>query len=430
MKYGYMFYQKPIKKEMCSRVINYGDPIQSYAVKNLYREMGIKEEDIIPVPRYDIANYDGEECVCVVNCASIYEEQTYDVHFMPPSSKIHAIPMSMHIHRPLPKDELEYYRTCGGVGCRDVSTMHRLQELGIQAYLTGCLTITLPRRNFIQEKNADKIYLIEVPDEVMDYMPECIKKEGIELSNIARYQSGGGVERMSVEETYEFHEAAEKRIELLRDTAKLVVTSRLHIASPCLAMGIPVILTMGHLGERFGYIDRLMPLYSQEQYANIDWNPKPVYFEDIKKIIKDYFFDKVRSEVRRIELEKMWDGLKPVCNVDYRTKTSIIISQLSLPKEHFKYAVWGIALPSAYSFVEDMKKQIPQSELVAGIDISVTGLFCEKEIIKPEEIRNMGEKVIIFVVAPSAQEQAKAILGELNRSYVLIKGTKFEMYNI
>ena len=102
MKYGYMFYQKPLKPKMKTRPVNLGDPIQSYAVKNLYREMGIGEEDIIPVPRYDMAEYDGEECICVVNSASNYEELAYDSHFMPPSPKVHAIPMSLHLHRDLP----------------------------------------------------------------------------------------------------------------------------------------------------------------------------------------------------------------------------------------------------------------------------------------------------------------------------------------
>ena len=34
-----------------------------------------------------------------------------------------------------------------------------------------------------------------------------------------------------------------KRIELLRDTAKMVITSRLHVYLPCVAMGIPVVFT-------------------------------------------------------------------------------------------------------------------------------------------------------------------------------------------
>ena len=109
MKYGYLFYQKPLIPEMPSRPVNLGDPIQSYAVKLLYKEMGIEDRDIIPVPRYDMKNYDGEECICVVNTCSTYEELAYDSCFMPPSPKIHAIPFSLHINRHIPDDEIEFY---------------------------------------------------------------------------------------------------------------------------------------------------------------------------------------------------------------------------------------------------------------------------------------------------------------------------------
>ena len=104
MKYGYLLYQKPLIPEMPNRPVNLGDPIQSYAVKLLYREMGIAEEDIIPVPRYDMTNYDGEECICTINTCSTYEELAYDSHFMPPGGKIHAVPFSLHINRDIAAD--------------------------------------------------------------------------------------------------------------------------------------------------------------------------------------------------------------------------------------------------------------------------------------------------------------------------------------
>lgn len=290
MKYGYMFYQKPLKPKMKTRPVNLGDPIQSYAVKNLYREMGIGEEDIIPVPRYDMAEYDGEECICVVNSASNYEELAYDSHFMPPSPKIHAIPMSLHLHRELTEDELSFYKTCGGVGCRDLSTVEYLQSLGVDAYLTGCLTLTLPRRSKEQEAKADKVYFLDVPSDVMKIMPQNLKDRGIVLSNIIRFQNPGNSNRISVEDAYEEHKKGEERIELLRDTACLVITSKLHVASPCLAMGIPVILAKNHFGDRFGFIDRLIPTYTPEHYSEINWDPEPVDFEEDKAKIKQVFF--------------------------------------------------------------------------------------------------------------------------------------------
>lgn len=430
MKYGYMFYQKPLKPEMKTRPVNLGDPIQSYAVKNLYREMGIREEDIIPVPRYDMEKYAGEECICVVNSASNYEELAYDSHFMPPSSKIHAIIMSLHLHRELPKEEIAYYKQCGGVGCRDLYTVKYLQSLGIDAYLTGCLTLTLPRRTREQEQNADKIYLLDVPADIMGIMPQEIKEEGIILTNIERYKNPGNSNRISVADAYEEHRKGEERITLLRDTARLVVTSKLHVAAPCLAMGIPVILAKNHFGERFGFIDRMIPTYTSAHYSEINWNPVPVDIEEEKEKIKEIFFNKVRTAASRVELEKMWADKKPIYQIDYNTATSCAVEKIPFPQNKFKYAVWGVVLSAAFYLEEAMRKQVPQAELIAGIDIAVQGEYCGVEIIKPEEIGNLSIETVIIVAAPSAQKQAKDLLMSLKRPFVLLRGTQAEWFYI
>jgi len=430
MKYGYMFYQKPLKPEMKTRPINLGDPIQSYAVKNLYREMGIKEEDMVPVPRYDMGNYDGEECICVVNSASNYEELAYDSHFMPPSPRIHAVIMSLHIHRELSKEELAYYRRCGEVGCRDLYTVQYLRGLGIDAYLTGCLTLTLPRRSGKQAEKADKVYLLDVPGDIMELMPRKLKEEGIVLSNIERYENPGNGNRIPIADAYEEHRKGEERVFLLRDTARLVVTSKLHVAAPCLAMGIPVVLAKKHFGERFGFIDRLIPTYTPERYSEIDWNPAPVEFETDKVKIKELFFNKVRTAVSRLELERMWSERKPIYPIDYNTATSHAVEKIPFPRDRFPYAVWGVVLSAAFYLDEAMKKQVPQAELIAGIDIAAQGEHCGVGIIKPDEIRSLPEETVIIVAAPSAHRPARELLMRLKRPFVLLRGTEAEWYNL
>ncbi len=430
MKYGYMFYQKPLKPQMKTRPLNLGDPIQSYAVKSLYREMGIPEEDMVPVPRYDLAAYDGEECICVINSASNYEELAYDSHFMPPSPKVHAIPMSLHIHREIPPDELAFYRSCGGVGCRDVSTMKYLQKLGIDAYLTGCLTMTLPQRTKEQERGADQVYLIDVPRDVMEIIPDEIKDNATVLTNILRYENPGNANRMPREDAFAEHQKGEERICLLRDSAKLVITSKLHVASPCLAMGIPVILAKNHFGDRFGFIDRFLPAYTKEHYGEINWDPAPVYFEQEKAKIKQVFFDKVRAEADRLEMERMWSGRKPVYSVGYETTTSIAVEKIPFPKGKFSYAVWGVVLSAAFYLDEAMKEKYPGAELAAGIDIAATGEHCGAPIIKPEEISSLQEETVILVDAPSAMESAKKLLLPTGRPFVLLRGTEAECFNM
>lgn len=429
MKFGYMFYQKPLNPKMKSRPINLGDAIQSYAVKNLFKEMGIDDKDMVPIPKYDMAKYDGDECICVVNGISTYEEVVYETNYMPPSNKIHPILMSLHIHRNIPKDELEFYIKCGDVGCRDLYTVNYLKGLGVNAYLTGCLTLTLPKRSEEESCKANKVYIIDVSEENRNVIPDSIKKEGILLSNIYRHKNVGDAKRLTFDETLEEHRLAEERIELLRRTARLVITGRLHIAAPCLAMGIPVILLKKHYGDRFGFIDRLVPMYTPETFNEIDWNPKPIDIENIKRKMKQLFFSKVETEICKIELEKTWKEKKPVYSIDFSTEPSIAIRKIDFPAGKFKYAVWGVILQATLYLEEAMKKQIPRAELIAGIDIAVEGEYYGVNVIKPEDIKKLPHDTIIIVAVPSAHEPARKLLLELNRPFVLMKGTDVEIYN-
>jgi len=430
MKYGYMFCKKALIPAMRTRPINFGDPTQSYAVKNLYREMGINEEDIIPVPRYDAAAYDGEECICVMNGASNYEELAYNSRFMPPSHKIHSIIMGLHIHRKIPEDELAFYKTCGGVGCRDIYTVNYLRSLGVNAYLTGCLTMTLPRRTKEQEKNADTIYFVDVPESLYPYIPEEIKSKAVKLNNVMRFQNTGNSDRMSVKATFEYHRQAEERIALLRDTAKLVVTSKLHIGTPCAAMGIPVVMAKSYFGDRFGFIDRFLPLYTPERYSEINWEPEPVDFEYEKTKIKNVFFSAVRAVSSRLELNKMWAQKKPIYNISYETATKFAVQGLqNVLEKNFRYAVWGIVLSAAYYLEEAIREEYPEAKLMNGIDIASKNDFCGVPTIRPEQIGTLEKDVIVIVAAPSAQESALELLRNTSRKFILLHGTKTQCYN-
>ena len=75
-----------------------------------------------------------------------------------------------------------------------------------------------------------------------------------------------------------------------------------------------------------------------------------------------------------------------------------------------------------------MKEQIPQAELIAGIDIAAEGTYCGVGIIRPDEISNLPSDTIIIVAAPSAQEPAKELLSEMKRPFVLLKGSSAEWF--
>ena len=54
---------------------------------------------------------------------------------------------------------LEYFKRHEPIGCRDEATVDRFTSAGVQAYFTGCLTLTL---RSAWHRSRDKIYIVDV----------------------------------------------------------------------------------------------------------------------------------------------------------------------------------------------------------------------------------------------------------------------------
>lgn len=59
------------------------------------------------------------------------------------------------------------------------------------------------------------------------------------------------------------------------EEASLVLTPLLHVASPCAAMNVPVVLCRWENDTRFGMMESLMPIYLPDRLHEIDWSPRP-----------------------------------------------------------------------------------------------------------------------------------------------------------
>lgn len=116
-------------------------------------------------------------------------------------------------------------------------------------------------------------------------------------------------------------------------------------------------------------------------------------------------------------------------SLDVNVKEFRAIQKIPFPEWNFRYAVWGVVSQSVYQFYEVMKKFMPNAKLTAGIDIAAEGLYCGRNIIKPKDIYNLPEDVIIILTDPSVQESVKRMLMELERSFVLLNGADAEYYN-
>lgn len=127
----------------------------------------------------------------------------------------------------------DYLNRNGKIGCRDYHTLDLMRKREIDAYFSGCMTMTLSP--FPGVAKTDKIMLVDVYEDAEHFVKEHAAGENVEVFSHNLPISGRGKEW---EERRKFVETVLKKYQ----SAKLVVTSRLHCALPCLALGTPVVL--------------------------------------------------------------------------------------------------------------------------------------------------------------------------------------------
>lgn len=428
MKYGYLSYRKPLLVNKSERPMNLGDPIQSFAVIELYKKMGIPDEDIIPLNKYELADYDGEDVIAVINGYESYEHFAYHTRFLPVSPKIHPVFCSLHLHRELSEREIVSLRNNQPIGCRDEATAKYLKSKGIDAFLSGCLTMTFPKRD--NTKKYDKIFVVDCPDNIDEYLPDTIKGNAEYMSQVIRKNSTSIDCKLTLEETEDYNKLTKERYDRYRDEAKLVITSRLHVATPCAAMGIPVVLVRETFDERYQFIDRFLPLYSLEDLKEIDWkNIK----SEIPGRAKETLFCLVKNmlEMAAIKIELSDIYSKKYQDITFANEEEIMVHKLPFDKdEEFNYCIWGVCMANSFLLYEQMQKQYPKSRIKYAIDSYATGLYKDNiKIIHPDKLEELvGTDTAILVVAPAAHKAAYEKLNE-HYNFVLIKGCSCEFFN-
>jgi hypothetical protein len=203
--------------------MNLGDTIQTIAVEQFLPrvDMRLERDELNRVPLDD-------KYYVVMNGYFTAAPANW-----PPSNSVVPIFFGFHIadykdvHMAvLSQSSINYFQRHQPIGCRDKGTASLLQERGVYTYYSKCLTLTFPRRNS-NPKNG-KIYIVDA-DEVT--VPMQIATEAIRLSHDIPYWFSDEQKRS----------IAKERLDIYSKSANLVITTKLHCALPCIAMGIPVI---------------------------------------------------------------------------------------------------------------------------------------------------------------------------------------------
>ena len=192
----------------------------------------------------------------------------------PPSGNIDPLVTSFHLNSQakgnlLSEKSIDWFKRHEPIGCRDEYTLQLLKNKGVATYLSGCLTSTL--KNPFNYRTND-IYFADVLFRVPGWSTSArtprefikaimsgdlikVNQRNRLLNEIFERQM---LDRSKVISHYHPARHSEKeRFSVAEDflnkyaTAKLVVTSRLHCAIPCLAFGTPVIFI--HFGFKNEY---------------------------------------------------------------------------------------------------------------------------------------------------------------------------------
>ncbi len=159
------------------------------------------------------------------------------------------------------------------IGCRDTATTERMNGLGIDALTTGCATLALPRRAEEPERGRLLIvYGTEFPSSVLQHIPRTLAERcDLIYHRLPVNEFPVSPRTQLLAEAYE-----RSLLDRYFMTASLVLTSLHHVAAPCMAMGIPVIVCRASKDDRFSFLEKLTPIYTPDEFATINWKPLPV----------------------------------------------------------------------------------------------------------------------------------------------------------
>lgn len=411
MKYGIIKYKR-------TDIINLGDDIQLLAVKNIYKEMAIKLEQIKYIDFQELWTYKGEVIILPI-CFPFFGYRQLRITCF--SSSIIPVFLSISImDTDLFPEDIDYLKRFEPIGCRDEHTRNGLRKLGIQAYLNGCMTLTLPKI-YHADSRKNKIYCVDVGENVFSFLPNEIRENIVNTSHIISVgdweQTGLTTENIAENRLYEYCE-----------NARLVITTRLHCAVPCIALGIPTILLSNVNSFRFSWLEKITSVYLPNEYSNINWKPERIDYELVKRKILDYAIFRLRSTydiVNNIDRlsdrqeqikknnEKMMDEIdkyfsireKKLYYIESLYNTITYLKEHRDVLDHIEYAVWGLN-QTASLLVKYITVNYPNMKLKAVIDSYQEVFFREIRTKKVEEISNIKE-LFVFVTADAAIRNAK-----------------------
>lgn len=260
--------------------VNIGDYVQALASSQFIPQVdGFIDRD------EELKDYDGNPCKVIMNGWYMHSPQNW-----PPTELIDPLFLSFHLNSKakeelLSPSSITYLKSHQPIGCRDFKSKELLESHGVEAYFSGCLTLTLGEK-YRSSKSGDKTYIVDPhingklnwgnilqairttilhPFDILKlynnkqlylHRGRNIISKGLKTALYYKEYSRIFGRELIMESIYvsqendlyktDFKTESERlkeaeRLIRLYSKASLVITSRIHCALPCLGLETPVI---------------------------------------------------------------------------------------------------------------------------------------------------------------------------------------------
>lgn len=269
---------------------NLGDNMQSIAIRKLLKRCGVADERVISVNRDTLASYDGEPVAMIMN--GVFPESSFPI-----PAQVTPVFIGLCVREPTIERFRDYFIQHQPIGCRDITTQQLFEKYGVQAYVTGCLTLSLPNRTVNERQH--KIFVVygggsgNFPSQVLKHIPHEY------LDNVEFIYHRLPLFNFPLDDKA-CHQVEAYSSSLLRryaGHARLIITPLHHVAAPCMAMGIPVIICREAMDGRFSFLQTLTPIYTPDQFAQINWYPQPVDTAVLRSSMQNL----IRRAIRKLD---------------------------------------------------------------------------------------------------------------------------------
>ena len=408
--------------------INIGDFIEFIAIDQLYESMGIDLNNVVTIDFYHMDSYDGEEVILPINFRLMIDSPQWNIVNWSP--KIIPVFIGVSLVSTKINDKCKcLLKKYEPIGCRDEATHNLMQQMGIQSYIGGCISLTIEKIfNDGEIKDKHKIFFIDVPEKAKGNIPQSFRGS-VEILHHEFYQN------KSLWEDISCKEYTRNRLLQYQNEAKLIVTSRFHGTISALSLGIPVIPILENYHDKFEIIEKIAKVYDVNNLENIEWNPEKINYEVIKKKIRDVARKHICFKYQnygcqldmpadlRQEQEELTDFFRTEKSKE-EVNQSLLFHEdaIAFIKDNWKkddkrrVAFWGYS-ETAGKIIEYLKNNYTQIEITeiydtfkAGKNVKIGEIQYQ---IKEPTIDELTKDNFIFVASNSASKFAESIFRDM-----------------